>query len=244
MLLSGKKQDGYSGFGELECLETGFRDWAEFKAHEVVRLLGPDCKTVLDVGCGIGTFSEKISKAGYDVTATDLENTSKKRSSKGGWKFVQSDILAPAEFSGKRFDAIVALDVLEHIGPDSKALSKMLSLLKPGGTLVLTVPAFPSLYSKLDAKIGHFRRYRPEEIRRKVRGAGFDVERVFYWNFLGLFGWALFCKLLGKSTTAAKSGISNALLGASLSVEKSAKPPIGLTLFVKARKPTGHKTTK
>ncbi len=227
----------YNGVEELEFLETGLENWAECKAGEVLRLLEGGGKRVLDVGCGIGTFSEKISRAGYGVTAADCALAPKKTGRERKWKFVRANILDSKAFAKNSFDAIISLDVLEHIKEDEKALSRMNSIIRPGGALVITVPAFPALYSKLDAKIGHCRRYTRKELEEKLLGAGFEVEKIFYWNFLGLFGWALFCKLFGKSTTAANNPLSNAVLGAALGIEKNFKPPIGLTLFAKARKP-------
>ncbi len=217
-------------------METGLENWAECKAFEVLRLLEGSGKRVLDVGCGIGTFSEKIANAGYQVVAADCAVSPKRKPAKNV-SFVRADILDAKTFPKPAFDAIVMLDVLEHVGPDKKALANAYAILKPGGTLVLTVPAFPALYSKLDEKIGHFRRYTKRELEEKMQAAGFENKSVFYWNFAGLFGWLFFCKMLGKSTTSAIHPVTNAVLGTALELEKRAKIPIGLTLFAKATKP-------
>lgn len=227
-----KTPHSYRGLEELECLETGFSNWVEYKTDKILNLI--EGKNVLDIGCGIGTFTEKIANAGYKVTAIDYAAKPKKTKN---YKFVRADILNLGKVPKGPFDSVIALDVLEHVEHDQKAIANIYKLLKPGGTIVLTVPAFPQLYAPLDAKIGHIRRYTQTEIIQKIRKAGFKTKKRFYWNFAGLFGWIIFCKILGKSTTSAKNPFSNAVLDVSLSIEKRINPPIGLTLFVKATKP-------
>ena len=81
---------------------------------------------------------------------------------------------------GAAFDWVLALDVLEHLKDDAGALAEAARLLKPGGRLVLTVPAWPGLWSEHDVALGHHRRYRRADLVRRVRSAGLEVERTTY----------------------------------------------------------------
>lgn len=89
---------------------------------------------------------------------------------------VQMDIVNPP-FADDTFDAAVALNVLEHIEDDGAALRNLRRILKPGGILLLEVPAGPHLYDFYDEHLKHFRRYRMRELRDAVRAAGMEIVR-------------------------------------------------------------------
>jgi SAM-dependent methyltransferase len=82
------------------------------------------------------------------------------------------------------FDLITALDVIEHIDRDVDSLKAMRSLLAPGGTIVVTVPAYMFLWSRFDEMNEHKRRYTLSELREKLMQAGFTVEKISYYNTL------------------------------------------------------------
>jgi predicted SAM-dependent methyltransferase len=84
------------------------------------------------------------------------------------------------------------LNVLEHIKDDVEALRQLHAKLTPGGRLMIYVPALPILYTSMDAKVGHVRRYTRATLLRAVRSAGFDVERVQYVDSIGFFATLLF----------------------------------------------------
>ena len=116
------------------------------------------------------------------------------------------------------------------------ALKTIFYILKPGGVLVLTVPAFNFLYTKQDEKIGHFRRYSKKSICKAIEEAGFHIESSRYWNLLGLFGWLLNFKILKKDMKDVIKEPTISILGKWLRMEKKIIMPIGLTVIVKARK--------
>ena len=99
--------------------------------------------------------------------------------------------------AGTHGDAILSVNVLEHIEHDTQELALYHRLLAPScGTLCLFVPAGPEIYAPLDRDFGHFRRYTRPELRDKLRGAGFDILRLNYFNCAGYFAWwASFCLL-------------------------------------------------
>lgn len=97
----------------------------------------------------------------------------------------------------EKFDLIILLDVLEHIEDDESALVRLRELLTEGGSLLITVPAFPLLWSVHDEANAHFRRYRRAELRTRLEVAGFEPSLVnffFGWTFVPL----LFRRLLGR----------------------------------------------
>jgi 2-polyprenyl-3-methyl-5-hydroxy-6-metoxy-1,4-benzoquinol methylase len=80
------------------------------------------------------------------------------------------------EFPGERFDVVVSCDVIEHIEADRKAMAEMARVLRPGGILVLTVPAHRWLWSAHDEALDHLRRYEPAELRGLIEDAGLEIE--------------------------------------------------------------------
>ena len=79
-----------------------------------------------------------------------------------------------------RFDVVTALDMLEHLDDDARAVREIARVLKPGGYLVAWVPAYEFLWSEHDDAVGHRRRYVREGLERVLKGAGFHVERCAY----------------------------------------------------------------
>ncbi len=98
---------------------------------------------------------------------------------------------------GDGFDCIVSVNVLEHIEDDSTELRHWRQhLLARRGTLCLFVPARAELFSPIDARFGHYRRYSRAVLGRKLESAGFRVHRIRYYNFAGYWGWLINFRLL------------------------------------------------
>lgn len=140
------------------------------------------------------------------------------------------------------FDAVVALDVIEHIEDDVGALQAMRRALKPTGTLILSVPALSQLYGQKDVDVGHFRRYDKEALLHAMAAAELRVETCRFWNLLGIppvFLSNLRGKRLDESVRYGKSRTAKALnraLGMWFRyVENPIEWPIGLTLIATAR---------
>jgi len=86
-------------------------------------------------------------------------------------------------------DSCAAVNVLEHIEDDQKALARMAAVLRPGGVIVLIVPAFSFLFGPIDRNLGHYRRYSPRAIRDLAESANMCVRKIRFMNFVGFFGW-------------------------------------------------------
>lgn len=98
-----------------------------------------------------------------------------------------------------RFDAVVMINVLEHIQDDAACLAQLHGAIHPGGKLLLFVPAMEFLFSKLDREVGHFRRYTKPALHRRLADAGFIIERIGYMDLLGIAPWYL-VNTLGGAT--------------------------------------------
>lgn len=99
------------------------------------------------------------------------------------------------------WDAVLSINVLEHIEADEKELAAYHNLLRGSqGALCIFVPARPEIYSPIDKDFGHFRRYTKRELQAKLRMAGFRIVRFRYYNFVGYFAWWMtFCMLKRRS---------------------------------------------
>jgi len=98
---------------------------------------------------------------------------------------------------GTNWNAILSINVLEHIREDEAELRRYRELLRrENGTINLFVPACQEIYAPIDQDFGHHRRYSKLELKRKLNAAGFEIERLRYFNFAGYFAWWLtFCVL-------------------------------------------------
>jgi 2-polyprenyl-3-methyl-5-hydroxy-6-metoxy-1,4-benzoquinol methylase len=89
------------------------------------------------------------------------------------------------------YDAVFALNVVEHIKDDKLAIENMIKLLKPGGKIIILVPAYQWLYNGFDVALEHFKRYTKSRLLGIFPTAGAKLIRSWYFNFAGIFGWFL-----------------------------------------------------
>src|SRR5450432_848258 len=151
---------------------------------------------VLEVGSGIGNLSRLIVGVAERVVLTDMEPHYLRalRDAYAGDARVEVvrydlDRSPPDEIVRRRFDAIVAVNVIEHIQDDVTLIERLAALLKPGGQLLVYVPACPLAYGSLDVALGHFRRYTPASLSALMKRGGLAPEWPRYLNVLGLLGW-------------------------------------------------------
>jgi SAM-dependent methyltransferase len=97
-----------------------------------------------------------------------------------------------------RFGSVFALNVVEHIEDDVRALSNASQLLRPGGRLIILVPAYPWLYNRFDLELCHYRRYTRPGLEKLFRRVDLEVTASFSFNLAGLFGWFFSGTLLRK----------------------------------------------
>lgn len=151
---------------------------------------------ILEVGSGIGNISEFFIREQAQITLSDIrENYCHALQSKfPGQPVVQMDLVDP-DFERKHasmaasFDSIFALNVVEHIDDHLLALKNMKYLLKPGGSVLILVPAWPFLYNKIDKGLFHFRRYTKRSLNAVMNEAGLSVGKSWMFNALGIPAW-------------------------------------------------------
>lgn len=141
----------------------------------------PDFR-LLDIGCGAGNMIHHLSHYGR-VKGLEIDPRPVKKARERGYDVDQFDATQPMPFDDNTFDAVTALDVIEHNEDDLAILTDSYRLLKPGGHIIITVPAFMWLWSHNDELNAHVRRYTASEIKRKLAHTGFEVKRVTYNNF-------------------------------------------------------------
>ena len=151
---------------------------------------------VLDLGCGTGAFAVELAEHGEPVGADMSRLALDFARSRGSFGLVQADGSA-LPFQSESFDAAIGLDVFENIEADLAAITECARVLRPGGVLVLTVPAFRTLWGPHDVALHHFRRYRRREVRDRLVAAGLTPVRLSYSVFF-LFPLVLLIRLFEK----------------------------------------------
>ncbi len=135
-------------------------------------------------------------------------------------------------------DAIVLVNVLEHIEHDEVFLEKAYNLLLPGGALLLLVPALPWLYGTLDKAFGHYRRYTKRSLNLKLKQQGFRKVCTRYLNLPGVAAWYLTGSILKRETLRHQDVkfYDTRILPWIFAFEKYWEPPIGQNLLAIWRK--------
>ncbi|MCK6625243.1 MAG: class I SAM-dependent methyltransferase [Anaerolineae bacterium] len=137
---------------------------------------------LLDVGCGAGNMIHHLSRFGR-VKGLEIDPRPVKMAHQRGYDVDQFDATRPMPFPDDSFDAVTALDVIEHNQDDLAILADSYRLLKPGGYMIITVPALMWLWSHNDDINAHVRRYTAAELKQKLAQTGFVIRRVTYNNF-------------------------------------------------------------
>lgn len=153
-----------------------------------------DPKVVMEVGCSSGFLIEEIEKnvgniflIGADVVSGPLNSLAKRYPNTPFLRFDMMDCPLPSN----SVDVLIMLNVLEHISDDTLALSQAFRILKPGGSLIVEVPAGKRLYGAYDRELKHFRRYSRSELKAKLLSTGFKIQRISHLGFLLFPAFAL-----------------------------------------------------
>jgi SAM-dependent methyltransferase len=136
---------------------------------------------VLDAGCGPGNMLDRLSSRGT-VTGTDLALPALSFCMSRGYHRVALSKLDLLALKSEQFDLVTAIDVLEHMADDAGGLREIHRVLRPGGTVVLTVPAFKVLWGDHDDIYGHYRRYRVSQVGALMASCGFEVLKLSYFQ--------------------------------------------------------------
>ena len=181
----------YTGLDVLETLD-GATNYNSLLLDLILDSSG-DCSRMLDFGAGIGTFVKLLRNKGVDVVCVEPDALLANGLVRDGF-LAFNDL---NEVPDGSFDFIFTLNVLEHVEDDQTSLCRLGAKLRRGGRLLIYVPAFQCLWTSLDERLKHYRRYRRRELERLARCAGLTVWRTRYADALGFFA-ALGFRLFGN----------------------------------------------
>jgi 2-polyprenyl-3-methyl-5-hydroxy-6-metoxy-1,4-benzoquinol methylase len=166
--------------------------WFRARNQIIAALIAPTIEAlsdgfrILEVGCGSGNVLRVLQRLARDrgvVEALELSPEAAEVARARTGLSVTNGYLSDLDASAT-FDIIAAFDVLEHISDEHAVLQQMRARLRPGGRLVLTVPAHQGLWSSFDVASGHVRRYSPASLSKALRATGFRVEYLSYFMSL------------------------------------------------------------
>ena len=227
-------------FQLLEGMEASW--WYRARANVVRTVLersrpASKAKCALDVGSGFGGMRDELSRASESVYAWEPNKDAHEALHQRGYEKVYDKEDAALAQS---YDLVGMFDVLEHMEDDRGFLIRLLGSLTLDARLVITVPAFPFLWSVHDELNNHYRRYTTSSLSKVLSQAGYQIEFVSYWNAL-LFLPAALVRLFGKTGENALSlpkGLNDLILGvvrAETVALRGTKLPFGTSMVAVAR---------
>lgn len=224
----------YAGCDNLEVMEEAV-NYNRYLLHTITRQIRPGDR-VLDFGAGAGTFARPLAERGIALRCVEPDDGLRQRLRQSGLD-AAADL---AEIADASIDVIYTLNVLEHIADDRATAAALAARLAPGGRLIVYVPAFPILFSAMDRKVGHHRRYRRQGLRRLLTEAGLAVERIGYVDCLG-FAAALLYRVVGDGggeiNRTALVAYDRFVFPVSRALDGLFHPWLGKNLLARARKP-------
>jgi SAM-dependent methyltransferase len=198
---------------------------------------------VLEIGSGIGNLSSLLVADGERFVLSDMEShyldaLRRRFAGDARVEVVGYDLEAPppAALAGRRFDTIVAVNVIEHIADDRALVGHLAAMLKPGGKLAVYVPACPFAYGTLDRALGHHRRYTPASLKALLDGADLRSSHPKYINLFGLAGWMVSGRLLRRERLGSWPMVVFESLMPFFRLEDLVRLPVGLGVYAVAER--------
>lgn len=199
----------------------------------------------IEYGAGTGNFSQQFVALADNVTLVEpsrsLSGALRARFSDTPKVSVIDESLEThiAKTMSGSFDTVLMVNVLEHIEDDRAALANLFRILRPGGHLLVFVPALQGLMSELDIIHGHFRRYHKPDLKKKIGDAGGEVQHCRYFDLAGMMPWLILNKLMGSTAFNPKlvRFHDRAIVPLSRTIERLVPVPVGKNLILVSRKP-------
>lgn len=200
---------------------------------------------VIEYGAGVGTVSARLEPLADTLTlvepSANLVEKLRTRFATTPKVTVAGTHLEDhaARLGASTVDTLVLANVLEHIADDRAALAHLMNALRPGGHLLIFVPALMFLMSRFDRSIGHHRRYHRPDLVAKVTAAGGTVQSCRYLDLLGVGPWFVLNTLMGSTRFNPTLVAINDRYVVPLTrgVERMLGAPFGKNLILVARKP-------
>lgn len=232
---------------KVEAEHWWFAGRRQLFANEIARANIRPSSLVLDVGVGSGSNLRMLAEMEFPhVIGLDPNPDVVRICQHKGFASVQQGSICNLPFSPESFDFVLATDVIEHVQDDVVALKEIYRVLRPGGYVLITVPAFQSLWGLQDEVALHCRRYRLGTLVEKVIGANLTIVRSYYFNYL-LFApiWTArqvirFARIRLQSENEVNSPLINRILTAIFRLDIATAPhicpPFGVSALVVAEK--------
>jgi hypothetical protein len=183
-VLQNKYKTNYSGIAELWANEQFLKNYNADIINKLTKFSDKNSKT-LDFGAGLGTLA-KIYQSVTNTAPDCIEIDDGLRKILSIRKFCVYENLDKVN---KKYDLIYTSNVLEHINDDVRILDKLNSKIESNGLLAIFVPAFMCIYNRLDSSVGHYRRYKKDELVKKLLNANFEIKECYYVDSIGFFAW-------------------------------------------------------
>jgi len=228
-----------AGVGTLETIEeaVNYNLWLSEKIED---FLG---NKNIEFGAGTGTIaailSEKYPLEVFEISKHNTAVLKKRFKNNPRIQHIGGDLYANKKFG--KYDCIYSSNVLEHIEDDISIIDHSLRLLKKGGYFVSIVPAMPLLFSKIDAKLGHFRRYGIKD-RSRIKKIDFiasgkaELIRYSFFNPVGAVGWFVKMKLLGNEAIKVQDAMLMNTLIPYISILDYIPLPFGQSILIVIKK--------
>jgi len=250
-------------FAELEREHWWFRGRRRVYLELLRAALGSvRVPRALDLGGGAGGFSEALGDAAERVVRVDLDAEALRlaQERRAGPCAVADARRLP--FRARSFDLVALFDVLEHVPEEARALAEVRRVTRPGGLIVLSVPAYAWLYANNDRVAGHVRRYTRARLRRALEAGGLRVERVTHTNvalFPAIAPAVLLLKLAERLRLVPRrsqhtnlslpaprwlSALLYRVFAAELWLSRRFDLPVGHSILALARRPTAERTRR
>jgi SAM-dependent methyltransferase/uncharacterized protein YqgC (DUF456 family) len=226
------RADAYPGVSNLEAMQAAPNYNAFLTSVLLTRV--DVSRPVLDFGAGTGTHASQLRERGVIVRCVEPDPQLRRRLKQEGF-VVAGDVL---EYGAGSFTSIYSLNVLEHIPDDDEVLRQLFAATEPGGRLILYVPAFQILFSAMDRRVGHIRRYRKGQLHERVRRAGFRVISCRYVDSLGFLAALAYRSLArsGELDTKSVARYDRFVFPVSRALDRVTARWIGKNLLVEARR--------
>src|SRR5262245_32628263 len=179
------EQSAYAVEAEVEAEHWWFRGRRKLFSNEIIRLGVLPMARILDIGTGTGTNLRLLRELGFKrVEGVDFSDDAIRFCrDKGLGEVIKTDVCS-LPFADRSFDLVLMTDVAEHVEDDRRATAEAARVLRPGGALLITVPAFEALWGRQDDVSHHLRRYRLRQLTDVLASTGLVVERNYYFNYL------------------------------------------------------------
>ena len=215
----------------------------------IIKRIGvaPDA-AILDVGSSTGTNLRMLRDAGFtSFQGVDISTESQRFCESKGLGPVRLGSILDLPYANSSFDLVLITDVIEHVDDDATALGEVRRVLRPGGLVLITVPAFMSLWGPQDIVAEHKRRYRIPQLRARIERSHFDIVERYYFNYLLFLPILCARRMLRLFAVPIRSegdlnfGLLNSILSGIFSFDTRTapflKPPFGVSILALCRKP-------